>query len=101
MNRQRLFRTLRIAWSVAFGILCLLLIVLWVRSYWWLNQAQLVMWEVVPPEEADWMSSAGRVLNSKVFVVMSEAGTLALAIHETPRPLVSSLFSAELTGDEG
>ena len=29
------FRKLRIAWSVACGIACLLLIVLWVRSYWW------------------------------------------------------------------
>ncbi len=29
------FRKLRIAWSVACGIVCLLLIVLWVRSYWW------------------------------------------------------------------
>jgi hypothetical protein len=28
------FRKLRIAWSVVFGVLCLLLIVLWVRSYW-------------------------------------------------------------------
>jgi hypothetical protein len=28
------YRKLRIAWSVAWGILCLLLIVLWVRSYW-------------------------------------------------------------------
>jgi hypothetical protein len=27
-------RKLRIAWSVACGILCLLLVVLWVRSYW-------------------------------------------------------------------
>jgi hypothetical protein len=26
---------LRIAWSVGWGIVCLLLIVLWVRSYWW------------------------------------------------------------------
>jgi hypothetical protein len=29
------FRKLRIAWSVVCGIVCLLLIVLWVRSYWW------------------------------------------------------------------
>jgi hypothetical protein len=29
------FRKLRIAWSVAWGISCALLIVLWVRSYWW------------------------------------------------------------------
>src|SRR5262245_38892055 len=33
MNRQRLIRVLRIAWSVGFGIFCLLLIALWVRSY--------------------------------------------------------------------
>jgi len=29
------FRKLRIAWSVGCGIVCVLLIVLWVRSYWW------------------------------------------------------------------
>src|SRR5690349_11539809 len=29
------FRKLRIAWSVGCGIVCLLLIVFWVRSYWW------------------------------------------------------------------
>jgi hypothetical protein len=28
------FRKLRIAWSVVMGIACVLLIVLWVRSYW-------------------------------------------------------------------
>jgi hypothetical protein len=29
------FRKLRIAWSVVFGIACVLLMVLWARSYWW------------------------------------------------------------------
>jgi hypothetical protein len=29
------FRKLRIAWSVAWGVIAVLLIVLWVRSYWW------------------------------------------------------------------
>ena len=29
------FRKLRIAWSVFWGLACLLLILLWVRSYWW------------------------------------------------------------------
>ena len=29
------FRKLRIAWSVVCGIACVLLIALWVRSYWW------------------------------------------------------------------
>ena len=28
------YRNLRIAWSVGWGLLCLLLIALWVRSYW-------------------------------------------------------------------
>jgi hypothetical protein len=29
------YQKLRIAWSVGCGIVCLLLIVLWMRSYWW------------------------------------------------------------------
>src|SRR6187200_769128 len=29
------FRKLRIAWSVFWALACVLLIVLWVRSYWW------------------------------------------------------------------
>jgi hypothetical protein len=29
------YRKLRIAWSVAWGVVALLLCVLWVRSYWW------------------------------------------------------------------
>ena len=29
------YRKLRIAWSVAWGLLAVLLCVLWVRSYWW------------------------------------------------------------------
>ena len=35
MDRPRLIRGLRIAWTVVFGILCVLLIVLGVRSYWY------------------------------------------------------------------
>lgn len=34
---KRALRYLRIGWSVFFGVLCLLLIVLWVRSYWWVD----------------------------------------------------------------
>jgi hypothetical protein len=33
MDRPRLIRGLRIAWSVWWGILCVLLVVLWARSY--------------------------------------------------------------------
>jgi hypothetical protein len=31
------FRKLRIAWSVVWGVVAMLLIVLWVRSYWWMD----------------------------------------------------------------
>lgn len=34
MDRPRRIRGLRVAWSVWWGILCVLLVVLWVRSYW-------------------------------------------------------------------
>src|SRR6185295_473373 len=32
------FHKLRIAWSVVWGLAAVLLIVLWVRSYWWMDQ---------------------------------------------------------------
>src|SRR5262245_14496481 len=32
------FRKLRIAWSVGWGLACVLLIALWVRSCWWCDQ---------------------------------------------------------------
>src|SRR5262245_56059937 len=38
MTRPRLIRGLRIAWSVWWGILCVLLVVLWVRSYWFKDE---------------------------------------------------------------
>jgi hypothetical protein len=37
MNRPRLIRGVRIAVSAVFGMLCVLLLVLWVRSYWALS----------------------------------------------------------------
>jgi len=36
------YRKLRIAWSVMFGIACVLLIALWVRSYWLYDWLYLV-----------------------------------------------------------
>ena len=41
MTRSRILRPLRIAVSVVFGLLCLLLIALWVRSFWWIDSAAL------------------------------------------------------------
>jgi hypothetical protein len=46
------FRRLRIAWSVFWGLACALLIVLWVRSYWWIDYLQQVsntfIWQTCP-----------------------------------------------------
>jgi hypothetical protein len=35
-------RCLRIAWSVGWGIVCVLLVVLWVRSYWWHDSVRML-----------------------------------------------------------
>jgi hypothetical protein len=35
------YRKLRIAWSVAWGLFCVVLIVFWVRSYSWLDSGSL------------------------------------------------------------
>jgi hypothetical protein len=35
------FCKLRIAWSIAWGVACVLLILLWVRSYWWNGSAEI------------------------------------------------------------
>jgi hypothetical protein len=35
MERAKIVRGLRIALSAVFGIVCVLLIALWVQSYWW------------------------------------------------------------------
>src|SRR6476660_981818 len=49
------FRKLRIAWSVGCGVVCVLLIVLWARSYWWQDQA----WTRSPAYAVEVISSNG------------------------------------------
>jgi hypothetical protein len=45
---RRFLRYLRIAFSAACLIACVLLIVLWVRSYWWRDMAAPVMTSRIP-----------------------------------------------------
>jgi hypothetical protein len=61
------FRKLRIAWSVAWGILCLLLIALWVRSYWWCDIAEVAF------------------NKSSVFSVMSKSGDFRCSKYSTSK----------------
>lgn len=68
------FRKLRIAWSIVGGILCVLLIWLWVRSYWWQN---VVIWQSTN-NYVKAASLRGRVLFERVqYKVMSNKWTIA------------------------
>jgi hypothetical protein len=59
-NRGMRFRKLRIAWSVFWGLAAVLMIVSWVRSYWWLD-------------------SAGRNLSSSAVTLSSQNGLIVAA----------------------
>ena len=49
-NTPMRFRMLRITWTVFCGIACVLLIALWVRSYWWIDG--IVFYQKCPIEVA-------------------------------------------------
>src|SRR6476659_1067575 len=56
------FRKLRIAWSVFWGLACVLLIVLWVRSYW----AESFLGGPIGPHGFYLMSMKGRLVFNAV-----------------------------------
>ena len=62
------FRKLRIAWSVAWGLACVLLIVLWVRSYW------------------KWDTLASRLPTGSNLVLTSWGGDFSVGIDYQPGP---------------
>jgi hypothetical protein len=47
MNRPRLIRGIKITWTVVCGIAFMLIVALWVRSYWWVDH----IWRVSPNSE--------------------------------------------------
>jgi hypothetical protein len=55
------YRKLRIAWSAVCGILCLLLIMLWARSYWRFDYAIM---RVSKFRAVEWRSQDGRLVTS-------------------------------------
>ena len=59
MDRPRLIRGLRIAWSVWWGILCVLLVVLWLRSY---STSDRLHWSFLGKESIAAASKQGRFL---------------------------------------
>jgi len=76
------FHNPRIVWSVAWGIAALLLCVLWIRSYSWMNQAQY------------------KISDSEALVVLSAGGTISAAAMETSSPINSSFYSTMITSKE-
>ena len=75
-------RKQRIAWSVAWGVLAVLLCVLWVRSYRWINQSQY------------------KISNTWAFVLVSERGAAMIATMRTNSPIVSSFYTEELRNED-
>ena len=73
------FRKLRIAWSVVCGIIALLLIVLWVRTYWWVESIQI------------------RPTKTRMLVISSMPGVLQIDLHEGP--LVSLATTHQSTSE--
>jgi hypothetical protein len=69
-------RKLRIAWSVAWGLLAVLLSVLWVRSYWWMDMASF---RLVPS------TFAVRIISTR--------GVVGISVRDTQRQPIA--FSVE------
>ena len=101
MEALRTFRILRIAASVVFGLLCILLIALWVRSYW----------------RYDWLGGLSVTSRNNEFLPMngclveSANGVLVVIYVGNLREWLSALGqftgsspaipSVRVTGDEG
>lgn len=61
------FRKLRMAWSVGWGVVALLLVVLWVRSYWWRDPLVIFV-------------SAGR----SIHIISMHGGASVAYINDSP-----------------
>ncbi len=74
MDRPRLIRGLRIAVSAVCGILCVLLIVLWVRSYWRYDTVR------------------GHFVKSQLFSISLWQGVVSFTTHQEADPNAVRLF---------
>src|SRR3954470_19207851 len=76
------FRKLRIAWSVFWGLACVLLIVLWGRSYW--------RWDVVDLHWPTTDSVAFQSLHGRVYII-SVSYPNGFVTRSLPAPTISEL----------
>jgi hypothetical protein len=77
------FRKLRIAWSVVWGVLCVLLIVLWARSFY---IADIAM---------------GNISASTAFTITSDKGKVGLAVNTAAPNYRSSSWHASYVPGPG
>ena len=82
------FRKLRIAWTAICGIACLLLIVLWVRSYWRLDMLQVTL---VSGNKAILMSCQGAMrLSCRSAILVSGSQPMwNLTSHPTTEVIIA------------
>jgi hypothetical protein len=82
MERAKVVRGLRIAWSVWWGILCVLLIALWVRSYW---VAETATYQFASPHAIAVASDRGQLsIESLYFNDTSTSFATDFAIDSMP-----------------
>jgi hypothetical protein len=83
MNRARLLQALRIAWTASWSVAVVLLVVLWVRSFWWRDSGAFLSGSVFAYS-----------LERKLHIVLFPSGTIpawAWGVHSTVLNQVSPL----------
>jgi hypothetical protein len=77
------FRKLRIAWSVGWGLLAVLLMVLWVRSYWWSDGIRVYH----TPNRCAQLKSLGAAVHLYVgHYSGGDSGVRLFSVRVTPMP---------------
>jgi hypothetical protein len=106
MNRPGIFRILRILWTVFCGIACVLLVVLWVRSYRINHVAvvpvgkskmgvQYAIGRLVFVRAANAKSFQQRITDPQTFdrILRTDENSFGLAIHRNPN---TGLYSIQM-----
>jgi hypothetical protein len=84
---RRFLRYLRIAFSVTCGIACLLLIALWVRSYWWCDIWQ----QTISGRQLEVIAVEGRLKITKPEPPYWVSGLPPIRSYRTGRPEAETL----------
>jgi hypothetical protein len=90
----RTLRYLRIAFSVACGIACVLLIALWLRSYWWKDG----VWVWYPPNMAYAQATSERGSIYLVHLPFNSTTRIGWGMSSRPARTESSLSNKTMLG---